>query len=318
MPSYAYYLIVLIPLVLVLISLFIYQGIRYTDLFFSYKHNPDEKKRKPLHSPDHTQVLFYDKKWFASLPFEEKNIVSYDGLKLHGYYYKNPKNPDKLVISVHGYRGTYLELSEQDRFFQEQLGYSILMIDQRAQGHSEGKYITFGDKERHDVLSWCNAMAKENPEVQIVLLGFSMGAATVLMSMSLNLPENVKCIIADSSYTSTKEEINYVGKSKYKKGYISIGLATRVFASLRCHFSYTRSTPVKSIASNTRFPVLLIQGEEDTYVPFSMGKELLKAANKQAYVDYFSVKGAWHGMSFQVNPSYYQQQVASFVRKFIK
>ena len=73
------------------------------------------------------------------------------------------------------------------------MGHNLLLIDERAHGRSEGRTITFGIQERWDVESWARfAVERFGADVQIILYGVSMGAATVLMAAGLDLPENVK------------------------------------------------------------------------------------------------------------------------------
>ena len=75
-----------------------------------------------------------------AMPHEDVYITSFDGLKLHGRYYEYaPGAPIELMF--HGYRGN----AERDlsgavqRCFS--LGRSVLIVDQRTSGHSEGNVI---------------------------------------------------------------------------------------------------------------------------------------------------------------------------------
>ena len=70
---------------------------------------------------------------------------------------------------------------------------------------SEGKFIGFGCKDRYDALKWIDWMIKKaGNDIRIVLMGNSMGGATVLMASGLNLPEQVKGIVSDCAFTSPK------------------------------------------------------------------------------------------------------------------
>ena len=76
-------------------------------------------------------------------PHEDVEIRSFDGLTLRGRYYPGKKGAP-LAILMHGYRS----LGARDfcgtfRIFPE-MGYSILMPDERAHGASEGHVISFG------------------------------------------------------------------------------------------------------------------------------------------------------------------------------
>ena len=64
------------------------------------------------------------------------------------------------------------------------MGYSLLLIDNRSSGSSEGKYITFGMRESEDLIRWIKYINKKYPDFNIILGGVSMGASTIMMSMN--------------------------------------------------------------------------------------------------------------------------------------
>ena len=134
--------------------------------------------------------------YLRSLPYEQVSITSYDGLKLTArYYHRNDGAPVK--IEFHGYRSAATRDFSGANELDVLTGCNVLLVDQRSHGLSEGTTITFGIKERHDVVSWANyAVDRFGSDVKILLSGVSMGAATVLMASNLELPSNVKGIIA--------------------------------------------------------------------------------------------------------------------------
>ena len=90
---------------------------------------------------------------FAFLEKLEKKdlfITSRDGLKLHGCYIDNKS--DTTIVFTHGYRSRpFNDFSlPMKRMYLE--GYNIFYLDQRCHGQSEGKYVTFGIKERIDLI----------------------------------------------------------------------------------------------------------------------------------------------------------------------
>ena len=92
---------------------------------------------------------------------------------------------------------------------------SVLFAEQRGQNESGGSYMGFGLLERYDCLDWVCSLQQSAPNLPIYLCGVSMGAATVLMACDLNLPANIKGIIADCPYSSPKEIIMKVGKDMH-------------------------------------------------------------------------------------------------------
>ncbi len=72
------------------------------------------------------------------------------------------------------------------------LGFNLLLVDQRAQNGSAGRYITFGVRESRDVRPWVELHNREFGPEPVFLGGVSMGATTVLMAAGGPLPENVR------------------------------------------------------------------------------------------------------------------------------
>lgn len=88
-----------------------------------------------------------------SIPYEDVFITSFDGLRLHAKFYAASERKAPVQIMFHGYK------SSAERDFCGGLregidgGFNVLLVDQRAHGESEGKYLTFGVNERFDCLS---------------------------------------------------------------------------------------------------------------------------------------------------------------------
>ena len=134
---------------------------------------------------------------------EEVSVKSYDNFNLTGLLFMG-ENKKKFVLHFHGYKASYLiDFTSAQAYYAK--GYSCLAVNQRAHGSSEGKYITFGVKERYDVVSWVNYLVSRfGSDIEIVLGGVSMGAATLMMSTELNLSKNVVGMICDSGFISPR------------------------------------------------------------------------------------------------------------------
>ena len=90
--------------------------------------------------------------YFETVEKEEVYIKSFDDLKLKGYLVES-KNSKKVLIFFHGFKSSYkTDLTNAKQYIEK--GYSLLTIEQRGHGGSEGKFITFGVLERFDCKSW--------------------------------------------------------------------------------------------------------------------------------------------------------------------
>ena len=236
-----------------------------------------------------------------AMPREDCWIRSFDGLKLHGFYYEYaPGAPVELMF--HGYRGN----AERDlsggvqRCFA--LGHSALIVDQRCSGQSEGQVITMGIKEYRDCLSWLDFMKHRfGPEQEIILTGISMGAATVMMAADKGLPENVVGILADCGYNSPKDIIQTIirnMKIPVWLGYPFVKLGAKIYG----HFDLEETSPEESMR-NCTVPVIFFHGEADDYVPCRMSKICFDACGGKKKL--VTVPNAGHGLSYPVDPEGY-------------
>ena len=235
-------------------------------------------------------------------------ITSFDGLQLHASYYEYaPGAP--MEIMFHGYRGN----AERDlpggvqRSFA--CGRSALVVDQRCAGRSGGKTITFGIKERRDCLSWVDFTRKEfGPDVKIILTGISMGAATVLMAAGEELPENVMGILADCGYSTPKAIIQKVIKDRnlpVRLCWPFVKWGAKLFGG----FDPEETSPLDAM-KRCQKPVIFFHGEEDSFVPGYMSREVFDACPTRKAI--FTVPGADHGLSYPVDMEGYLTALRDF------
>ena len=151
----------------------------------------------------------------TKLLHQDMYIQSRDGLKLHAIFFPC-ENSKKVVICVHGYTSDGLNDYTTLAMFYANNGYNLLIVDDRAHGQSEGKYIGFGCLDRYDVKAWIYTMIeKMGEDCKILLHGDSMGGATVLMTTGFELPPQVKAVVSDCAFTSAWEVFSHVLKKQY-------------------------------------------------------------------------------------------------------
>ena len=249
-----------------------------------------------------------------AIGYEPVNITSPDGLKLRGRYYRG-NDGAPVVIGFHGYRGTpSRDFSGGTQFYLGE-GFHLLMIEERAHCGSEGHTITFGVKERYDCLAWIDyATERFGSDTPIVLAGISMGAATVLMASELDLPANVKGILADAPFTSPKAIIRKVYGDVHVPvclAYPFLWLGARLFGG----FGLTDADAAEAV-KHTKVPILLIHGEDDRFVPCDMGRQI--AAANPAMVELHTFPEAGHGLSFLVDRPRYERIVRDFFARVLR
>ena len=242
-------------------------------------------------------------------------LPSYDGLRLHGRLLQQPGAKGTILL-FHGYRSSWvIDFSiVLPHYFS--LGYNLLAVDERAHGESEGTYITFGVRERHDVATWTAYAAMHfGPAHPLILDGLSMGAATVLMASDLPLPLSVRGIIADCGFSSPYAIMKSVFRAHCRRLPAGPLLAlTDVFTRLFAGFSLKGVSTLDAVAK-TKLPILFIHGTGDTFVPCSMTQAAYDAcaAPKQLVL----VPDAGHGCSYLVDRPRVQAELAAFLSKYV-
>ena len=243
------------------------------------------------------------------VPFEPIYIESEDGLRLYGRYYHHDDNAP-VAILFHGYRSSAIRDASGGFWLFQDKGYNILLVDQRAHGKSQGHTITFGVKERLDCKRWVQYISDRlGADVPIYLLGVSMGAATVLMASELDLPGNVRGIIGDCGYSSIKGilvEVLHQMRLPEFPCYPFLRIGAMVFG----HFDPESRSPAEAL-KHSRYPVLLIHGEDDRFVPCQMSQENFDSCS--AVKDILTVPKAGHGVSFYNDIDGYHGAVLKFL-----
>ena len=255
------------------------------------------------------------KNYMMAQPHEDVWITSEDGLKLHGTWFPR-EDETKVVICFHGYTSQgmndYIGLSG----YYLKRGYSMLLVDERAHGQSEGEYIGFGCLDRKDALGWIGWVLKECGEsVQILLHGTSMGGSTVLMASGLELPPQVKGIVSDCAFTSPKYVFTHVLHTMYHlPAFPMIQIADRVNKE-KAGYGLDECNAAREVQKAT-VPILFIHGEADTFVPCRMCKEIYEncASPKQI----LTIPGAAHAESYYKDTAAYEQALDTFTGGMIK
>ena len=244
-----------------------------------------------------------------AIPFEQVTITSYDGTRLSARYY-HVRDSGPVQIQMHGYRGSAIRDFCGGNKLAREAGINTLVPDQRAHGKSDGKTIAFGLRERYDCLAWVRFVRERfGPDTPVTLAGVSMGASTVLMAAGLDLPDNVKGVIADCPYDSSVDIIKKVCRDCHlppRVFFPLIVLGGRLFGG----FDIRQTTVSREIAK-ARVPVLILHGEDDRFVPCAMSRSIYKACPTPKLRVTFP--GAGHALSYIVDPALYRASVDRFL-----
>lgn len=252
--------------------------------------------------------------WIRTTASEEHFITSRDGLRLRARYVPAEHPAGRLAVLVHGYHSSgQNDFSSIFRFYHDR-DFDILLPDQRTHGASEGKFITFGARERYDIVDWIRHIISVKGERKILLSGISMGCTTVLLAAAEPDMPPLSFLAADCGYTCPRSIFGDVLKSWFHLPPYPIlwfaDLSCRLFAGFRFSDFDTRDA-VRHITC----PVVFVHGEADDFVNIRNSRENFAAA-VSAQKELITVPAAGHGLSYVFDQPRIDRALEDAIRKY--
>jgi len=239
-------------------------------------------------------IIFYPDKALDDRPsnwdlsYKDIQFLTPDGQKLHGWFFPvSGKSP--VLLFCHGNAGNISHRIENIKFLVKR-DISVFIFDYRGYGQSSGrpseKGIYIDGIAAYDYLT---KIEKISPD-RIVIFGRSIGGA---VAIEVALQRKVRCLIIESTFTSTKD------------------MAKTIFP----FFIFSPFLPhhynnILKIAGVT-IPKLIIHGEDDNIVPFSMGNKLFAQATEPKL--FLPIHGAGHNDTYVVGGEDYFEAIVNFI-----
>lgn len=272
-------------------------------------HVSDDQKKQgqALSQSENTEIENF---WYDKQPKQQWFMQTFDGLNLVATYIPNPHTIGRLAILAHGLGHSREQMIPYARIFMS-LGYDVLMPDARAFGDSEGHTIGYGWLDRLDYERWIiTALNELGNDLEIVLMGISMGAATVMATSGEPLPSNVKAIIEDSGYTDLYAEAKFRLTHKFHLPAYPIMPMANQIARNSAGYAFTDGKILQQVAKSD-LPILMIHGSHDQTVPVRNAHQLYEQLPQQKglYID----AEAAHVQAIRTHPDRYQAVVSEFL-----
>ncbi|MCH8851181.1 MAG: alpha/beta fold hydrolase [Planctomycetes bacterium] len=271
---------------------------------------------------------------FVRLEGDIVEFRAFDGLRLNGMFlYGDARHrPRGMVIFAHEFKS---DMYSASRYCQGLLaaGYDVFSFDFRNHGAStcEENYRPLQwctDRELDDILGavafvedW---LERQQRPPEIGLFGVSRGGAACLLAARRN--PTINAIITDGAFSSDKV-IEYFMKRwasvfakirfVYENHPPTFWRFLRWLLYRECHRKLGIRIPSarKALMHMEPRPILLIHGEEDTYIPVDQSRILYAAASDPRYM--WIVPGAKHNQSAIVAPQEYAKRTASFFDRYL-
>jgi fermentation-respiration switch protein FrsA (DUF1100 family) len=188
--------------------------------------------------------------------FHDLTIETADGVRLHGWYI--PGDSNRVLLFFHGNAGNISHRLESIRQFLA-LGLSVLIVDYRGYGQSEGRTTEQGIYRDAEAAWQYLTQTKKTPAGQIIVFGRSMGASAAAYLAARHRP---LALVIESSFTSVPD----IAREYYP------WLPVRWLSRLR--------HSAQDFVRQSNCPVLVVHSRDDEIVPFRHGEAIFAAARE--------------------------------------
>jgi fermentation-respiration switch protein FrsA (DUF1100 family) len=221
------------------------------------------------------------------LNYKDAYFTTEDGKTLHGWFFPGEKD-HPVILHFHGNAGNISHRLDLIRHF-VQRRLQVFIFDYRGFGKSEGRPSEKG-LYRDGMAAYDYLVQKEGIlPGHIVLHGHSIGAA-VAVEVALN--RSLRAVILESAFTSTKDMAK------------KIPLFFLFSPLLPANYNNLEKLP------RLRIPKLIIHGDSDEIVPFSMGERLFASAAEPKV--FLRLEGAGHNDTHGVGGEPYLGTIERF------
>ena len=268
-----------------------------------------------------------------------------DGTLLCGDFWAQPR-PAPTIVMCHGYRASRAQL-RHGAAIEYKSGYNVLLFDFRGHGDSDSVITSGGNAEVRD-LEAAIAAARMQPETlpnRIIIHGFSMGAATALLTPP---QREVAAIIADSPFARSDDVLRRLMRHRLTSSskswgpllhrlrlrilfpaaaWITVAMTILVF---RLRFGHTYVArpdtsfkrwmkQAKKVQEPHSIPSLLIHALGDELIPFAHAQQLVaKAQAHGVAIETYFVDHPSHCGAYMHDPEQYTAVIQDFLFRHLK
>lgn len=223
-----------------------------------------------------------------NLNWTPASFMSADGIPLAGWWIE-PTSPrsdqfyatNRSIIICHGVGSDKSRVLPLAGMLAEQ-GYHVLLFDFRAHGESGGNFVSYGDRERLDVLAAAQWIAVNRPDQsdRIDGIGFNMGAAALVAAAAEpHTAGHIDGMILFEPFANLADLSATAARAIFPRGIAwLVGRGTLPVASLHSGANLCRFAPAKLVDQIWPRPLMVIHGQGTGFVPALQEMELYQQA----------------------------------------
>src|SRR4051812_19161615 len=212
---------------------------------------------------------------------------------LRAWWIPSAQADAKVVLYLHGNDGNVSTSVREVQPLRE-LGYSVLLIDYRGYGASDGRFPSEASVYEDAEAAWTYLVQSEVKPRDLYIYGHSLGGA-IAIELARRHPEAAGLVV-ESSFTSIYE------MSRLDRRYAWLPVK---------QFLTHRFQSIDKVAQ-LGLPVLYIHGTADEVVPFAMGRRLFDASGGQKV--FVPIEGGRHEDNAAVGGQAFRDALRDFLR----
>lgn len=264
---------------LLLLGILIYLGLLLF-LYFDQDHI--------IYLPDYPNRVVFATPAQLGLDYQQVTLTAEDGVRLDGWFVP-AETPRATLLFFHGNAGNIANRLDSLELF-HQLGLSVLIIDYRGYGRSEGEPSESGINRDADAAWRYLTETRGIPASRILILGRSFGGA---VAAYLAARHQAMGLVLESTFTSAPD------------------LAAKFYPWLPVRWLTRFSYDTLSRMADIHMPLMVIHSREDDLIPFSQGQTLYNAGHEPKRL--VELNGS-HNDGILANAGRYRRGLEDFIR----
>jgi len=192
----------------------------------------------------------------VGMDYQDVFIETTDGVTLHGWFIAGRSS--QVLLFFHGNAGNISHRLDSLRQFQD-LGLSVLIVDYRGYGQSEGRTTERGIYRDADAAWRYLIEGRGIVASDILIFGRSLGASVAARLAAQHQP---LALIVESSFTSVPD------------------IAQDLYPWLPARWLSRLSHATREYVRDVQCPILVVHSRDDEIIPFRHGEAIFASANE--------------------------------------